>query len=123
MGQQAMKVLFKEPIKEAVRESLAEEGLIEGKRLKQSGETSTDSSSAASENERSTIRNVILPAAAALGVAFAARQLSGSELQPEQVTEKIRGGDTPMEEDMSKSDSAESGRSQFAEEDSEEVSV
>lgn len=118
MGQEAMKVLFKEPIKEAVKETLAEEGLTD--KVDTERTEATEYEIRETTDERSSrARNVVIPAVAALGVALAVRRLSEGELEPEQVAEKIRGEDTSMEEERS----PESGRSQYAEDDAEEVNV
>lgn len=132
MGQQAVKILIKEPVKEAVKESLSEEGLtgeLEDEQSAQPGQGEAtqqqdEQDETEAEESSSRIITVIVPAAALLGVALAIRRLSNGELSPEQVAEKIRGEeDTPMEEDMPKSASSESGRAQFAEDDPEGVNV
>ena len=129
IGQEAMKLLFKEPIKEAVKETLTEEGINEGvksertDRLSQKGTTQKLSKSEMNEDKSGgIISNIVIPAATVLGIALALRQLNEGQLEPETVAEKIRGEET-SEEDMSESTPSNSGRSQFAENDSEEVNV
>lgn len=125
-----MKILVKEPVKEAVKESLSEEGVtgeLEDEPQPSQGEATQpqdEPDETEAEESSSRLITVIVPAAVLLGVALAIRRLSNEELSPEQVAEKIRGEeDTPMEEDMSKSASSESGRAQFAEDDPGEVNV
>lgn len=128
MGQEAMKVLFKEPNKEAVKETLAEEGITESSkselkdRLSQEETTQEIYGSQETEDESGgVIRNIVIPGAVVLGVVLALRQLNEGQLEPDNVAEKIRGAEQSMEE--STSEHADAGRQQFAEDDSDELNV
>jgi hypothetical protein len=132
IGQEAMKVLFKEPIKEAVKETLAEEELIVKQRtLKQSDDSGYQQATLTQQADRDESDDsgnslfdpkIVIPAVALLGIALAIRQLGEGSLDTEKIDEMI-GGETkpPMEEDMSKS--APSNPENSDDDETEEVNV
>lgn len=141
VGQEAMKLLYKEPIKEAVKETLAEEGLVSQQtaeqtqsniadRLtpKESSTTQTklevtDSESADSGSSLLSPK-VVIPAVALLGVALAIRRLGEGSLETEKLEEIVgKEDDTAMEDDMSKSTPSDSNHSEFSDDDATEVNV
>lgn len=114
MGQEAMKVLFKEPIKEAVKETLAEEQVVVKQTAVSANSEDTDQVKATlqeetedeSEDSGSSLFDpkVVIPAVALLGIALAIRQMGEGSLDPEKLDGMMgQQGESPMEEDMSKS--------------------
>jgi len=133
-----MKVLFKEPIKQAVRETLAEEGPVSGDASEQSWREGTDRRLGILESARSPKRTsqqstdgsssvpgpkLVVPAVILLGAAIALRRRSGGGLETGKLEEMIGQDDTSMEEDMSKSTPTDSENSQFSDDRTGEVDV
>lgn len=137
MGQQAMKVLYKEPIKEAVKEALAEEGVISNRTAVQSKRDETDhvQSMLRSRQDKETDTadetgssfpgsKTIIPAAMLLGAAIALKRLREGSLETDKLDEIMGMESTPsMEEDMSKSVPGGPDKPDFPDEEAGEVDV
>ena len=110
IGQEAVKVLVKEPVREAVHEVLAEEDVLvrehsgEMNKVDVEKQSADESSESADESGGRLSAGKIIPILGVVGIAIALRRIGGDKLNTERIEAVInREEGASMEEDMSKS--------------------
>jgi len=104
VGQKAMILLFKEPIKRAVKEVLVEEGVVSPQAAERAS-SATESASwaddeSADEGSKLPGPRALLPAVGFLGIGLALRRLNESSVDTEQLRSETRHeSDAAMEDD------------------------
>lgn len=123
IGQEAMKVMVKEPIKEAVKETLDEEDVIPREEARDSQSVRPERTSSETESPQSeqsqppdsdsglSGRKMIIPAVALVGIALALRRLSEEQLDTEQLSAVLDDdGEPSMGEEPESASSEDSHR-------------